>query len=106
MKNIVVEVMYFDSDDYQVETEIYPCDNKRTARDLVEKIYKKILEDYDFDDDKDREEWEESSVKRKENGSIYIEGGDVGYATIDIVEKEVITAATLSSFEIETSSFY
>ena len=50
---IVVETMFFDSDDYNVSTEVIPCDSKETAKAVVEKVYEKILEDYDFDDDED-----------------------------------------------------
>lgn len=103
---IVVETMFFDSDDYNVNTEVIPCDSKETAKAVVEKVYEKILEDYDFDDEEDRKEWENERVKRKEDGSIYIEGGDCGYAEINIVDREPVTANTLSSLEVKVGCFY
>ena len=103
---VVVETMFFDSDDYNVSTEVIPCDSKETAKAVVEKVYEKILEDYDFDDEKDRKKWENRCVKRKEDGSIYIEGGDCGYAEINIIDKEPVTANTLSSLEVEVGVFY
>ena len=103
---IVVETVFFDSDDYMVDTDVIPCDSKETAKAVVEKVYEKILEDYDFDDDKNRKKWEDYSVERKEDGSIYIKGDDAGYAKINIVEKEAVTANTLSSLEVKVSNFY
>jgi hypothetical protein len=32
---IVVESMFFDSDDYQVDSEVIPCDSKETAKAVV-----------------------------------------------------------------------
>ena len=103
---IVVETMFFDSDDYNVNTEVIPCDSKETAKAVVEKVYEKVLEDYDFDDDKDRRNWENENVRRAKNGSIHIEGGDCGYAEINIVDKEPVTADTVSSFEASVGCFY
>jgi 3-phosphoglycerate kinase len=103
---IVVETMFFDSDDYNVSTEVIPCDSKETAKAVVEKVYEKILEDYDFDDEEDRKEWENKRVKRKEDGSIYIGGGDYGYAKINIIDKELVTANTLPSLEVKVGIFY
>ena len=103
---IVVETMFFDSDDYNVNTEVIPCDSKKTAEAVAEKVYEKILEDYDFDDDEDRKKWEKRNVNRKKDGSIFIEGGDCGYAEINIVDREPVTANTLSSLEVKVSCFY
>ena len=104
---IVVETMFFDSDDYNVSTEVIPCDSKETAKAVVEKVYEKAIEEnYDFDDDEDRKKWENERVKRKEDGSIYIEGADCGYAEINIVDREQVTANTLSSLEVEVGIFY
>lgn len=103
---IVVETMFFDSDDYNVSTEVIPCDSKETAKAVVEKVYEKILEDYDFDDDEDRKKWEKRNVNRDENGSMRIEGGDAGYAEINIIDREPVTANTLSSLEVEVGIFY
>jgi 3-phosphoglycerate kinase len=103
---IVVETMFFDSDDYDVSTDVIPCDSKETAKAVVEKVYEKILEDYNFDDEEDRKDWENESVKRKKDGSIYIKGGDCGYAKINIIDKELVTANTLSSLEVEVGIFY
>lgn len=103
---VVVETMFFDSDNYQVDTDVIPCDSEETAKAIVEKVYNKILEDYDFNSEEDRQKWEDRNVKRKKNGSIYICGGDAGYAEISIVVKEPITAETLDSFEPEISIFY
>lgn len=103
---IVVETMFFDSDDFNVSTEVIPCDSKETALAVVEKVYKKILDGYNFDDEEDRKEWENERVERKEDGSIYIEGGDSGYAEINIIDKEFVTANTLSSLEVKVGVFY
>ena len=103
---IVVETMFFDSDDYDVNTDVIPCDSKETAKAVVEKVYEKVLKDYDFDGDEDRKSWEKENVKRKKNGSIHIEGGDCGYAEINIIEKEAVTADTVSSFKAKVSVFY
>lgn len=102
---IVVETMFFDSDDYY-KTEVIPCDSKKTARAVAEKVYKKILEDYIFKDDEERTQWENENVERKKDGSFYIKGGDVGYAEINIVDKELVTEDALDSLEVEVHSFY
>lgn len=98
--------MFFDSDDYNVSTEVIPCDSKETAKAVVEKFYEKALEGYNFHDEEDRKKWENRRVKRKEDGSIYIEGGDCGYAKINIVDRELVTANTLSSLEVKVGCFY
>jgi hypothetical protein len=103
---IVVETMFFDSDEYVVNTEVIPCDSKETAKAVVEKVYEKILEDYDFNDEEKRKKWEKRYVNRDENGSIHIEGGDCGYAEINIVDREPVTANTLPSLEVEVGIFY
>ena len=103
---VVVETMFFNSDDYAVETQVIPCDSKETAKAVVEKVYKKILDDYTFRDDDERSQWENENVERKKDGSIFIQGGDCGYAEINIVEKEAATADTVSSLEVKISSFY
>lgn len=36
---IVVETMFFDSDYYNVNTEVIPCDSKKTAKAVAKKIY-------------------------------------------------------------------
>ena len=103
---VVVETMFFNSDDYAVETQVIPCDSKETAKAVVEKVYKKILDDYTFRDDDERIQWENENVERKKDGSIFIQGGDCGYAEINIVEKEAVTADTMSSLAVKISSFY
>ena len=52
---VVVETMFFDSDDYDVTTDVIPCEDKKAAKALVKKIYKKVLEDYDFEDEDEYE---------------------------------------------------
>lgn len=103
---VVVETMFFDSDDYAVETQVIPCDSKETAKAVVEKVYKEILDRYTFRDDKHLKKWENENVERKKDGSIFIQGGDCGYAEINIVEKEAVTADTMSSLAVKISSFY
>jgi len=103
---VVVETMFFDSDDHAVKTEVIPCDSKETAKAVVEKVYEKILDDYAFRNDDERRKWENRNVKHKKDGSIFIQGGDCGYAEINIVEKEAATADTVSSLEVKISSFY
>ena len=107
---IVVESMFFDSDDYQVESEVIPCENKEVAKRVVSKIYEKLLEDYDFsfedDPEKAKTEWENTYVKFHKDGSINIEGSDCGYGWIKIVEKEPVTADTISEFEPEIGGIY
>lgn len=103
---IVVETMFFDSDDYDVSTEVIPCDSKETAKAVVEKVYEKVLKEYHFNDDEDRQRWVNRNVKRAENGSIRINGGDCGYAEINIIEKDAVTADTVSSFEARVGCFY
>lgn len=103
---VVVETMFFDSDDFYVNTEVIPCDSKETAKAVVEKVYEKILDEYTFRDDDERRQWENENVERKKDGSIFIQGGDCGYAEINIVEKEAVTTDTMSSLEVKISSFY
>lgn len=111
MKQIIVEAMFFDSDDYDVMTEVIPCDSKKTAKKLVKKIYEKILnEDYDFDCEDDpkaaRKEWEDEYVTKHSNGSIDIEGSDCGYGWIKIIEKEPVTEDSLSKLKISVGNIY
>ena len=103
---IVVETMFFDSDDYDVNTEVIPCDSKETAKAVVNKVYDKLVSRYSFRNEAERKEWEKKNVKFKEDGSIYVNGGDCGYGSFNIVEKEPLTADTISSFEPTVSSIY
>jgi len=107
---IVVESMFFDSDDYQVESEVIPCDSKETAKAVVEKVYSKLLEDYNFDckDDPEaaRKEWEAENVKRQKDGSIEIEGRDCGYGWIKIIDRQPVTADTVSILEPVIGNIY
>ena len=103
---IVVETMFFDSDDYDVNTEVIPCDSKETAKAVVKKVYDKLVSRYSFRNEAERKEWEKENVKFKEDGSIYVNGGDCGYGSFNIVEKEPLTAGTISSFEPAVSSIY
>ena len=103
---IVVETMFFDSDDYDVNTEVVPCDSKETAKAVVKKVYDKLVSRYSFRNEAERKEWEKKNVKFKEDGSIYVNGGDCGYGSFNIVEKEPLTADTISSFEPTVSSIY
>ena len=103
---IVVETMFFDSDDYDVNTEVIPCDSKETAKAVVKKVYDKLVSRYIFHNEEERKEWEKENVTFKKDGSIYVSGGDCGYGSFDIVEKEPLTADTISSFEPSVSSIY
>jgi hypothetical protein len=106
---IVVESMFFDSDDYQVESEVIPCESKEIAKQVVKKTYEKLLEGYDFDEedeDENRKSFERRYVKKHKNGSIDIEGSDCGYGWIKIIEKEPITANTISSFDPVVGNIY
>ena len=107
---IVVESMFFDSDDYQVESEVIPCDSKETAKAVVKKVYDKLIEDYDFDCEDDpkaaQKEWEDKYVRKQKDGSIKIEGCDCGYGWIKIVEKEPVTVGTLSGFDPKVGNIY
>ena len=107
---IVVESMFFDSDDYQVDSEVIPCDSKETAKAVVKKVYDKLIEDYDFNYDDDpkaaQKKWEDRYVRKQEDGSIKIQGGDCGYGWIKIVEKEPVTAGTLSGFDPKVGNIY
>ena len=106
---VVVQTMFFDSDDFDVVSESFPCDNAETARKLVKDIYEKMLEDYDFDEedeDDSREAWEKRNVEWEENGSVKIEGCDCGYGWIKIIDKEPVTASTVSSCEFKIGSIY
>ena len=108
---IVVESMFFDSDDYQVECEVIPCESKEIAKKVVKKTYEKLLEGYDFDYEDDPEEakkdWEATYVRKSRGGSaIRIEGSDCGYGWIKIIEKEPVTATTISTFEPVVGNIY
>lgn len=98
---IVVETMFFNNNNYSVETEIIPCENKKTARALVKTIYEKILEEsFNFDSKKERKEWELSNVEKEKNGNIRIDTmeGD-GYIYIKIIDKKTITYCEVSSYK-------
>ena len=106
---IVVESMFFDSDDYQVESEVIPCESKDVARKVANKIYEKLLEDYDFDEDDpndNRESFERRYVKKHDDGSYHIEGGDCGYGWIKIIDREAVTADTISALEPVIGGIY
>ena len=107
---IVVESMFFDSDDYQVESDVIPCDSKETAKAVVEKVYNKLVEEYDFVEEDDpevaRKEWEKEYVKRLKDGSIEIEGGDCGYGWIKIIDRQTVTADTVSALEPLIANIY
>lgn len=106
---IVVESMFFDSDDYHVKSEVIPCASKEIAKQVVNKTYEKLLEGYDFDEDdpdESRENFEKYYVKKHKDGSIDIEGIDCGYGWIKIIEKEPITADTISSFDPVVGNIY
>ena len=96
-----------DSDDYQVETNVIPCDSKETAKAIVEKIYEKAIEhNYSFEDEKKKKQWEDDYVKRNEDGSIHITGGDCVFGTIDIIEKEQLSMNDVPTFKPEVASIY
>ena len=104
---IVVESMFFDSDDYQVESEVIPCESKDVARRVASKIYEKLLEDFDEDDeDENRESFERRYVKMHDDGSYDIEGGDCGYGWIKIIDREAVTDDTISEFEPVIGGIY
>ena len=103
---VAVQVMFFDSDDYQVNCDVIPCDTLETAQEVVKKIYEEIKEDYAFDTKKEEKEWEKECVRKRKDGSILIEGGDCGYAEVTIIDKEPLTSKSLSSFKPETHCFY
>ena len=107
---IVVESMFFDSDDYQVKSEVIPCESKDVARRVASKIYEKMLEDYDFsleDDPKAaKKEWEKEYVKMHDDGSYDIDGSDCGYGWIKIVDREAVTADTVSALEPVVGNIY
>jgi len=106
---IVVESMFFDSDDYQVESEVIPCESKDVAKKVANKIYEKLLEDYDFDEDDpndNRESFERRYVKKHDDGSYHIEGGDCGYGWIKIIDREAVTADTISALEPVIGGIY
>ena len=106
---IVVESMFFDSDDYQVESEVIPCESKDVAKKVADKIYEKLLEDYDFDEedpDENRESFERRYVKKHGDGSYNIDGSDCGYGWIKIVDREAVTADTVSALEPVVGNIY
>jgi hypothetical protein len=106
---IVVESMFFDSDDYQVESEVIPCESKDVAKKVADKIYEKLLEDYDFDEedpDENRESFERRYVKKHKDGSYNIDGSDCGYGWIKIVDREAVTADTVSALEPVVGNIY
>ena len=103
---IVVESIFFDSDDYAVESEVIPCDDKETAKAVVKKIYKKILEDYEFDDEDELKEWEHDNVRWENNGGVHVIGGDCGYAEINIIEKEPVSMKAVEKLDVSCYPFY
>ena len=106
---IVVESMFFDSDDYQVESEVIPCESKDVAKKVADKIYEKLLEDYDFDEedpDENRESFERDHVKKHDDGSYDIEGSDCGYGWIKVIDREAVTADTGSALEPVIGGIY
>ena len=106
---VVVQTMFFDSDDFEVVSESIPCEDKETAKKLVKNIYEKMLENYDFDEEDEdycRAAWEKRRVKWNKNGSVEIKGGDCGYGWIEIIDKEPVTASTVSSCKFEIGSIY
>ena len=106
---VVVQTMFFDSDDFDVVSESFPCEDTKTAKKLVKDIYEKMLEDYDFDEedeDDNRAAWEKRNVKWSKNGSVEIEGCDCGYGWIKIIDKEPVTASTVSSCKFKIGSIY
>ena len=105
---IVVELMFFDSDDYNVNTEVIPCESKEIAKQVAKKTLDKIVnEEYTFKNDEERKLWEKENVHHKNNGNtIFIKGVDCGYAWIKIIDQEPITADSFSSFNPEIKCFY
>ena len=106
---IVVESMFFDSDDYQVESEVIPCESKDVAKKVADKIYEKLLKDYYFDEndpDDNRESFERRYVKKHDDGSYHIEGSDYGYGWIKIIDREAVTADTISALEPVIGGIY
>jgi hypothetical protein len=103
---IVFEAMFFDSDDYNVNTVVIPCESKEVAKKVMEMYFNKLLEDYNFDDDADKKRWISENVKRKNEDYIYIDGGDCGYGTFEIIEKDALTEAELKNLEVKVYTIY
>lgn len=103
---VVVQTMFYDSDNYDVTTNVIPCDTIETAKTLVKKIYEKVLEDFTFEDDLELKDWEAENVEWDDNGGVRIQGGDCGYAFIDIFNEDMLTADKVETFKVEVGTFY
>lgn len=101
---MIVETIYLDADDCQVVTQLTPCDCIETARKVVELTYEEIVKHY-LDSTDDKDEWEKRCVRRRDNGSIYIEGYEGGFAKINIIETDEINSENISSFKPKFKRF-
>lgn len=104
-KMYIVKTIFLDSDDFQVESNVFPCDTKETTQALAEKIYIKALEEnHDFTR-VDKETWIKYNVWRDEN-TIHITGSDAGFGKITIEEKEVLSIDGVDNVEIGSCYYY
>ena len=98
---VIVQTMFFNSDEYAVIVgESFPCDSVETARELVKRIYEKVLENHDVYDE-ERADFEKRHVKWSEDGSVTIYSGGAGYGQIEISDKELVTANEVDSCKFE-----
>lgn len=105
---VIVQTMFFDSDDFDVVSESFPCEDTKTAKKLVKAIYEKKVGDYVFDEedeDGNRAAWEKRNVKWSKNGSL-IYGNGCGYGWIKIIDKELVTASTVDSCKFKLGAIY
>jgi hypothetical protein len=94
------------SDDYNVNTVVIPCENKEVAKKVMEMHLDKLLEGHHFDDDADKKRWISENVERENEDYIYIDGGDCGYGTFEIIEKDTLTENGLENLEVKVYSIY
>ena len=101
---VVVKAVFFNSDDLEINVDVYPAEDIKSAKEIVEKIYNKIFEDeLEFEDEEEEESWVENNVTRYEDGSIFINGYDGGFADLKIMD--MITNKDLSTLKVKSYIF-
>lgn len=119
-EQISVVVSFLDSDCFEVNTEVIPCDSEETAKAVVKRVVDLVIKDckessyygFEIDDEDELKEAKEnfknwvSLIKINEDGGTHIDGEDCGGIDITIKKNKVVTQDSVKDLEIEIHSYY
>ena len=119
-KQISVVVSFLDSDSFDVNAEVIPCDSEETAKAVVKRVVDLVIKNaqedsyygFEIDNEDELKEAKEnfkdwvSSIKINEDGGTHIDGGDSGGIDITIKKNKVVTQDSVKDLEIPFHAYY